>query len=31
MNLIIDTHALIWHMEGNKKLKKKAVSVIENT
>ena len=31
MNFIIDTHALIWHIEGNKKLKKKAVSTIENT
>ena len=31
MNLIIDTHTLIWHIEGNKKLKKKAVSTIENT
>ena len=30
MNFIIDTHALIWHIDGNKKLKKKTVSVIEN-
>jgi PIN domain nuclease of toxin-antitoxin system len=31
MNLIIDTHALIWHIEGNKRLKKKAAFAIENT
>jgi PIN domain nuclease of toxin-antitoxin system len=31
MNLIIDTHALIWYIEGNKKLKEKAVSAIEKT
>ena len=31
MNLIIDTHALIWHIEGNKRLSKKVASVIENT
>lgn len=28
---MIDTHALIWYIEGNKKLKKKAVSAIEKT
>lgn len=31
MILLIDTHALIWYIEGNKKLCKNVVSVIENT
>lgn len=31
MILLIDTHALIWYIEGNKKLRKYVVSVIENT
>ena len=31
MNFIIDTHALIWHIDGNKRIKKKTVSTIENT
>lgn len=31
MILLIDTHALIWYIEGNKKLCKHVVSVIENT
>jgi len=31
MILLIDTHALIWYIEGNKKLRKYVVSIIENT
>ena len=31
MILLIDTHALIWYIEGNKRLRKYVVSVIENT
>jgi len=30
MNIIIDTHALIWYIEGEKKLSKTAISAIEN-
>ncbi len=31
MKILIDTHALIWHMEGNKRLGKKSISAIEDT
>ncbi len=31
MNFLIDTHALIWYIEGNKKLSTNVISVIENT
>jgi PIN domain nuclease of toxin-antitoxin system len=30
MNIILDTHALIWHLEGNSKLSKIAFDKIEN-
>jgi PIN domain nuclease of toxin-antitoxin system len=30
MDIIVDTHALIWYIEGNNKLSSKAVSAIEN-
>ncbi|MBC8486459.1 MAG: type II toxin-antitoxin system VapC family toxin [Bacteroidetes bacterium] len=30
MNIIIDTHALIWYIEGEKRLSKTAISAIEN-
>ena len=30
MNYLIDTHVLIWHIEGNKNLSKKIISIIEN-
>lgn len=31
MNFLIDTHALIWHIRGAKKLSKKVISIIEDT
>ena len=31
MNFLIDTHALIWHIRGAKKLSKDVISVIEDT
>jgi PIN domain nuclease of toxin-antitoxin system len=31
MNFLIDTHALIWYIEGNKKLDNNVIAVIENT
>lgn len=31
MNFLIDTHALIWHIRGAKKLGKNVISVIEDT
>ena len=31
MNFLIDTHALIWHVRGAKKLSKKVISIIEDT
>ena len=31
MNVLIDTHALIWYIEGNKKLSNKVIALIENT
>ncbi len=30
MNFLIDTHALIWHIAGNKKIGKNAIDVIED-
>ena len=30
MRTVIDTHALIWYIEGDNKLSNKAISVIEN-
>ena len=29
--IIIDTHAFLWYMEGNKELPKKAIELIDNT
>ena len=31
MNYLVDTHVLIWHIEGNKKLSKKIISILENS
>ena len=31
MNFLVDTHALIWHIKGTKRLSKDAISVIEDT
>jgi len=31
VNFLIDTHALIWHIRGAKKLSKDVISVIEDT
>jgi PIN domain nuclease of toxin-antitoxin system len=30
MNILLDTHALIWYLEGNPNLRKNALNVIEN-
>ncbi len=30
MKYLIDTHSLIWYIDGDKKLSKKAVSILEN-
>jgi PIN domain nuclease of toxin-antitoxin system len=30
MNLLIDTHALLWHIQGDLRLSKKVISEIEN-
>ncbi|MFK7908127.1 MAG: type II toxin-antitoxin system VapC family toxin [Chitinophagales bacterium] len=30
MNLLIDTHALIWYIEGNRELSSKAIEAIDN-
>ncbi len=30
MRYLIDTHALIWYIDGNNKLSKKAISIIKN-
>jgi len=31
MSFLIDTHALLWYISGNKKLSEKAIAIIENT
>ncbi len=31
MNVLLDTHALIWYIEGNKKLSTHTIEIIENT
>ena len=31
MNYLADTHILIWYIEGNKKLSKKIISILENS
>jgi PIN domain nuclease of toxin-antitoxin system len=31
MNLLLDTHILLWHLEGNPKLSTETSALIENT
>ena len=31
MTILIDTHSLIWYIEGDRQLSKKAISILENT
>ncbi len=31
MNLLLDTHTLIWYLQGNEKLKPNNIKIIEDT